>query len=262
MAEVENILFKFGSTSVADAPGVDDAKLGIYAPQLAELHAAGRLLGIVSSGSVMAGKGIDPSQQDEQVLAALGSHWIVAGWERALSRHGLHAGQVLTTHHELDDPGEGSAFLHGFNKLHRAGIIPVVNENDVLSEEELKKRPLGGDNDVLTGHIAQITDADAVYIVTAGVRGLLRCNGKYLVRTIAADADHSSGTYSYDEALDIAGYREDAPENSMASKIKVLTDLAQVGISGFIGSSSAKFRDVLAGRAGTKVLPVGAKRVK
>lgn len=260
MIESKKMLFKFGSTSVADdGRGISEKKLEVYAPQLVELHNRDLLLGIVSSGSVMSGKGIDASQKDEQVLAAMGSAWLVTAWDRHLHKHGVHAAQVLTTHHELDDPGEGSAFQKALHKLHIAGVIPVINENDILSEEELDKRPLGGDNDMLTGHIAQTLGANAVYMVTAGVRGLLRGHEHYLVRTVAPEADHSQGIYSYEEALDFAGYKDgEDPKNSMASKVKVLTDLAQLGIAGYIGSSSTPFREVLESRAGTKVLPIAA----
>lgn len=261
MIEARDILFKFGSTSVADERGMDRHRLDRYSQQLAELHNMGLLHGIVSSGSVKAGQAIDPLEKDEQVLAAQGSAVVVTEWQRHLRKFGVRAGQVLTTHHEMDDPGEGSALLLGMKKLNRAGVVPIVNENDLLSEEELRKRPLGGDNDRLAAHLAQILGSDALYIVTAGVKGLMRADGKYLVRTIASEAMHSRGVYAYDEALEIAGYVEHKPENSMASKVKALVDLANIGIQGYIGSSTTPFREVLNGNEGTKVLPTNGQNV-
>lgn len=251
----EKIWFKFGSTSVADHNGLREDYLDKAARQLAIEHRRGRLGGIVTSGAVLLGRSIDPSEKDDQVAASMGSAGVVVGWGKALGKYGIMVGQVLTTHQEMDDPEEGGMLQSALAKMNTAGKVPIVNQNDLESEEELDKRPFGGDNDKLSGHIVRLTGSDGLYIATAGVRGLLRCDGKYRVRTVAAEADHSQGVYSYDEALEFAGYVEGAPENSMSSKTKVLVDLARDGIAGYIGPADAPFQSVWAGHTGTEFRP-------
>src|SRR5690606_28588495 len=133
------------------------------------------------------------------------------------------------------------------------------NANDILSTEELTKNGWG-DNDGLALHVADKLGFNQLALMT-DVRGLLRC-GKYLVKQVGAEADHSQSLYSYQEALRYAGYVEgQTPDNSMSSKVKALYDAANLGITGHIALSNSRLVDVLNGKVGTTVWPLDADAV-
>ena len=127
---------------------------------------AGRDVVIVSSGAVAAGRAILPRVDEQgaamaarQALAALGQAQLIGLWQRFFERP---VAQVLLTH---DDLRNRRRYLNARATLHellRLGALPVVNENDTVSVDELKL----GDNDNLAATVAALIGADALFIAT------------------------------------------------------------------------------------------------
>ena len=128
--------------------------------------AAGREVVIVSSGAVAAGRGLlhrkpqaGVAMAERQALAALGQAQLIGLWQRFFNRP---VAQVLLTHDDLRNRRRYLNARATLQELLALGALPVVNENDTVSVDELKL----GDNDNLAAVVAALIDADALFIAT------------------------------------------------------------------------------------------------
>nr|WP_298152924.1 glutamate 5-kinase [uncultured Pseudoxanthomonas sp.] len=128
--------------------------------------ASGREVVIVSSGAVAAGRGLlhrkpqaGAAMAERQALAALGQAQLIALWQRFFDRP---VAQVLLTHDDLRNRRRYLNARATLQELLALGALPVVNENDTVSVDELKL----GDNDNLAAVVAALVDADALFIAT------------------------------------------------------------------------------------------------
>ncbi|AXI82771.1 glutamate 5-kinase [Xylella taiwanensis] len=128
--------------------------------------AVGRELVIVSSGAVAAGRAVIPRLAESgsalaarQALAALGQAQLIELWQRFFDRP---VAQVLLTHDDLRNRRRYLNARATLRELLRLGALPVVNENDTVSVDELKL----GDNDNLAAIVAALVDAEALFIAT------------------------------------------------------------------------------------------------
>ncbi|KRG58244.1 glutamate 5-kinase [Stenotrophomonas koreensis] len=126
----------------------------------------GREVVIVSSGAVAAGRAILPRRVEadaalaaRQALAALGQAQLIGLWQRFFERP---VAQVLLTHDDLRNRRRYLNARATLNELLALGALPVVNENDTVSVDELKL----GDNDNLAAIVAALVDADVLFIAT------------------------------------------------------------------------------------------------
>ena len=138
-------------------------------------HAAGREVVVVSSGAVAAGRAILPKAEEagaamaaRQALAALGQAQLIGLWQRFFERP---VAQVLLTHDDLRNRRRYLNARATLNELLRLGALPVVNENDTVSVDELKL----GDNDNLAAIVAALIDAEVLFIAT-DIDGLFDAN--------------------------------------------------------------------------------------
>ena len=77
-------------------------------------------------------------------------------WKSSLSNHGYLASQILLTREDFNEHDRSQKVRETIETLLEKGVVPVVNENDSISDDELKF----GDNDVLSALLASITQAD------------------------------------------------------------------------------------------------------
>ena len=129
-------------------------------------HQAGRQIVVVSSGAVAAGRAIMREQPhdgaemaERQALAALGQARLIGFWQGLLDRQ---VAQVLLTHDDLRNRRRYLNARATLSALLRHRAVPVVNENDTVSVDELKL----GDNDNLAAIVAALVDADVLFIAT------------------------------------------------------------------------------------------------
>lgn len=167
----ELVVAKFGSEVVVDAGYDTNERLSEYARNLLALRSPEDLL-IVSSGAVALGSraledmGRDPGSFTLQQKAQMGAGAIAEAWRAAFKTHGVTAGGLWVTHHELEDTGEGGSLRRLLTDNRRMKIISIINENDALSETELTEYLYGGDNDGLARHIAESVGASELYLYT------------------------------------------------------------------------------------------------
>ena len=177
------IVVKVGTHAIAAKSGRPDyPALRRLVLQLCALRKAGNEVVFVSSGAVAAGveslglKARPKDVNDVQMCAAVGQARFISEYEKLFEAHGGKIGQVLLTHHDFDNRRLAQNVRKSLDHLVKAGIIPVVNENDVVADEELKGETFG-DNDWLSFLIAKLVKADVLILLTT-VDGLLDANGK------------------------------------------------------------------------------------
>jgi glutamate 5-kinase len=180
IAHARKILIKIGSNTLADREGrINHVFLEEFAAQAAALITSGKQLVIVSSGAQVAGLstlGKWTRKQDihyKQALCAVGQVELMGAWAAAFAPHGLHIAQILLTR---DDFGDSIRTLNMRNTLFTLvdeGIIPIINENDTVSVEEIKI----GDNDTLAAQSAVLWSADLL-ILFSDIDGLYDKNPK------------------------------------------------------------------------------------
>jgi len=162
------VVVKVGSSSVTDEGGIAVDRVDRVCTELAELRAAGHSVVLVSSGAIAAGwaalgGGRRPTDLATlQAVSAVGQHRLMRVYDDALARHGAHVGQVLLA--PLDF-GHRQQYLHARQTLARLlelGVIPVVNENDATSDDEIRF----GDNDRLAALVAHLVAADLLVLLT------------------------------------------------------------------------------------------------
>ena len=160
-------VLKVGSSLLAADGGGLSPRFALGLAQFVSANLlAGREMVIVSSGAVAAGRAIVPKAAEtgatmaaRQALAALGQAQLIALWQRFFERP---VAQVLLTHDDLRNRRRYLNARATLNELLALGALPVVNENDTVSVDELKL----GDNDNLAAIVAALVDADALFIAT------------------------------------------------------------------------------------------------
>lgn len=160
-------VLKVGSNLLAaDGGGLTPQYAAALADFIAASHRAGRQVVLVSSGAVAAGRamlraksGTGPDIAARQALAALGQAPMIALWQSLASQS---VAQVLLTH---DDVRNRRRYLNAratLRELLALDVLPVINENDTVSVDELKL----GDNDNLAAIVATLVDADLLLIAS------------------------------------------------------------------------------------------------
>ena len=165
----KRIVVKIGSALLtANGQGLDHSAIASWAGQLAELHAKGCEVILVSSGAVAEGmvrmklSGRPDHLPALQACAAIGQMGLVEAWSGALLEHQIQSAQVLLTHDDLSDR---QRYLNGGNTLRQLidwRVIPVINENDTVATDEIRF----GDNDTLGALVAALIGADLLIILT------------------------------------------------------------------------------------------------
>ncbi|MCP3671225.1 MAG: glutamate 5-kinase [Gammaproteobacteria bacterium] len=160
---------KIGSALLTnDGNGLDRERLAVWAEQMSSWVLSGKELILVSSGAVAEGMsrmGWDtrPTTLHElQAAAAIGQMGLVRAYETCFQKHGLHTAQILLTHDDLVDRGRYLNARSTLLTLVRLGVVPVVNENDTVANDELRF----GDNDTLAALVANLVGADLLLLLT------------------------------------------------------------------------------------------------
>ena len=173
----DRIVVKVGTNLLT--AGTDRLNLEVMANlvgQVARLYERGHQLIVVTSGAIAAGRhrlGVVPERRDipiRQVLSAVGQSSLMQAYEQLFAWHGRVIAQALLTRHDLADR---MGYLNARNTLLallELGVVPIVNENDVVAVDEIAEAQIG-DNDTLSALAANLVDADLLAILT-NIKGL------------------------------------------------------------------------------------------
>jgi glutamate 5-kinase len=163
------VVVKVGSSSLTTAEGgLDPARVRALVDSLADAHAAGTEIVLVSSGAIAAGlaplalrrRPRDLARQ--QAAASVGQGILVHRYTEEFARHGQVTGQVLLTLDDVTRRGHYRNAQRTFVTLLRLGVVPIVNENDTVATTEIRF----GDNDRLAALVAHLVRADLLLLLS------------------------------------------------------------------------------------------------
>lgn len=229
LGRAARVVVKIGSSLLAEDT---DARVGTLAAEARALRDRGVEVVFVTSGAIALGwRRLGYPEKPRtipglQAAAAVGQGHLMHAWQRALGEHGLPAGQVLFTH---DDVRNRRRYLNArlaFGELLRAGAVPVVNENDTVSVDEIKF----GDNDRLAALCTSLVAADTLIILT-DVDGLYDGDPKRGARLIPEVHDIDQ------EAVAVAGGSVGGlGTGGMASKVQAAKIAGRFGVITVVAS--------------------------
>ncbi len=168
--QVKRIVIKIGTSTLSGADGVDTEYIQSLAKQVEWLINTGRQVLIVSSGAIGMGAkqlkldGPVTNMRLRQACAATGQPMLMHEYHTAFSNAGLTVSQVLLTAEVLDNRKTYLNLRNAIETLLDLGVVPVVNENDCVSTDEIGTA--FGDNDKLSALVASKIDADLLIMLT------------------------------------------------------------------------------------------------
>lgn len=172
------VVVKAGTGVLTGPAGLDEKVMADLVRQICELREASAEVLLVTSGAISAGRSalgqaIGDTGQDipsRQVFAAVGQSRLMHTYQELFASHGAQVAQTLLTTSDLSDR---QSYLNVGNTLERLlelGVVPVVNENDVVAVDEIGE--VFGDNDRLSALVANLVDADLLLVLT-DIEGLM-----------------------------------------------------------------------------------------
>ena len=246
LKDVRRVVVKVGTHAIAKKSGRPDyIALRRIVSGICSLRKAGLEVIFVSSGAVAAGvealghNALPADVNDIQMCAAVGQARYITEYERMFMEKGVQIGQVLLTHADFDERRRAANVRRVLDHLVKNGIVPVINENDVVADEEIKGLTFG-DNDQLSALIAKLTCADALVLLTT-VDGLLDENGRRV-----------SEIYSVRDALKLVkeGQKGRLSKGGMDSKLKAVKKASEAGANVVIanGRKNGVLEAIFAGK--------------
>jgi glutamate 5-kinase len=167
--KAKRIVVKVGSAVLTTQSGINQNVVENIARDLSFLKDTGREVILVTSGAVAAGRKkivlsdtLKVGLKEKQALAAIGQSCLMQTYDMAFQRHGKIISQLLLTHADLASRDRYLNVRNTILTLFRFGAIPIINENDPVSGEELRF----GDNDTLGALISNLIEADMFICLT------------------------------------------------------------------------------------------------
>lgn len=163
------IVVKVGTNVLTRPDGaLDEPHLARLAEQIARVHEQGRRVVLVSSGAIGAGlarlgrKGRPTELPQLQAAAAIGQSDLMNAYDRSFRPHGIHPAQILLTASDFDDRARYLNVRNTILELFQWNAIPIINENDTVSVDEIRF----GDNDRLAAMVTNLIRAPLLVILS------------------------------------------------------------------------------------------------
>lgn len=214
------LVIKFGSSSMTHANGeVNEQTLEKIAAQVALLQPNFHIV-IVSSGAVAAGKSYIKNYKgtlsERKAAAAVGNPLLIAKYNHYFQKYGISIAQSLCERHHFSQREQFLQLKETYQELWKNDIIPIANENDVVSNVELKF----SDNDELATLIATGFGAEKLLISTS-VGGLLDENGQIIRHVKKIDSDILSVVSSDTSSTGLGGMISKLTFTRLASRLGI-----------------------------------------
>ncbi len=164
---MKTLVVKIGTSTLVRDGEISQSFIADLARQIAVLRGEDWRVAVVSSGAVRAGLdviGRDKANNlaEKQAAAAIGQSLLMREYRVALAPHDLHVAQILLTRADVSDRRRFLNARHTFEQLFAWDVVPIVNENDSVSTEEIRV----GDNDTLAALTALVAQADKVLLLS------------------------------------------------------------------------------------------------
>ncbi|MEI7900702.1 MAG: glutamate 5-kinase [bacterium] len=254
LPEARRIVVKIGTRVIAQKTGRPDMRplKGLVA-QVAKLHRNGYEILMVSSGAIGAGiealgmKERPKRVPDLQMCAAVGQARLMAKYEELFLAEKIKIGQVLLTHADFQHRIRFANAKRTMEHMIRYNVIPIINENDVVADEEIKAALSLGDNDFLAALVVKLVRADLLVILST-VDGVLDENGKRV-----PCIENLNDAFALVNPTQAGGFSK----GGMGSKLRAAQIAVKAGCSVVIacGRSQDVLTDVMSGSdSGTLIL--------
>ena len=233
------VVVKVGTSSVTTPNGqVDQTTLRAIARDVATLRARGVRLVVVTSGAITAGwaavgAGAPRPKAAEtlQAVSAVGQPLLMNAWRDAFSDVDLPVGQVLVAPLDFADRRQYLKARSTLHELWKLGVIPIVNENDAVADEEIRF----GDNDRLAALVANLVGANRLVLLT-DTEGLFTADPR-----LDATATLIEEVVSFDASQAVAGEsRSGVGSGGMASKVAAAQMASWSGVTTVIAAARAE----------------------
>ena len=239
LTAARRVVVKIGSRVLVQRNGRPDTRrMAELVNGLAALRKEGREVVVVSSGAIACGLqalGIKKKPADLpslQMAAAVGQSRLMAAYDRLFVRKKCRIAQVLLTHDDLENRRRHLNARNSILKLLECGVIPIVNENDAVSVDEIKF----GDNDALASRTAMLVEAGLLILLTT-VNAFHRLDARGRRRKVdflpVVDADalsHANGKASEFSTGGMASKLTSADEAARMGSAVVIANGRQDGI--------------------------------
>jgi glutamate 5-kinase len=214
------LVIKFGSSSITHANGeVNEQTLEKIAAQVATLQPNYHIV-LVSSGAVAAGKSVIKNYKgtlsERKAAAAVGNPLLIAKYNHYFQKYGIAIAQSLCERHHFSQREQFLQLKETYQELWKNGVIPIANENDVVSNVELKF----SDNDELATLIATGFGAEKLLISTS-VGGLLDEKGEIIRHVKKIDSDILSVVSSDTSSTGLGGMISKLTFTRLASRLGI-----------------------------------------
>lgn len=175
LKQAKRVVVKVGTSTLTYENGkVNFTRIDKLARVLSDLLNQDKEVVLVSSGAIGVGVGKlklkeKPSTvQEKQAVAAVGQCELMHIYSKFFSEYGHTVGQILLTRDVIEEDHTRQNVINTFETLLRSGIVPIVNENDSVSIDEIEygEKRVFGDNDTLSAIVAALVKADLLIILS------------------------------------------------------------------------------------------------
>ncbi|MFC1935350.1 glutamate 5-kinase [Chloroflexota bacterium] len=259
------IVVKAGTSALTSGTNhLDLAAMSALVDQIAHLRREGREVLLVTSGAIAAGRQVlkQPRERRDvpfrQILAAAGQSRLMHTYQELFARHDLPVAQALLTRADIADRQGYLNVRDTLLGLLELGVVPIINENDVVAAEEIGHEVFG-DNDTLSALVSNLVDADLLVMLT-DIAGLYTADPM-----LHPDAQLISRVDRVDQTItELARSEERHPwsRGGMATKLEAARLATSWGVATIIvgGREPDALMDVVAGKErGTFFAPSASK---
>jgi len=250
ITRARRVVVKIGSSTLV----ANEAAAGQLAAELAAFCSRGYGFVLVTSGAIAIGCSrlgyrTRPKEMAKlQAAAAAGQSILMRRYDEAFAAAGLTAAQVLLTHADLADRERANNAREALAELLEAKAVPIINENDTVSTEEIRF----GDNDQLAGMVTPLAGADLLILLT-DVEGVLDVHGKRI--SVLTDAAEVGQVESRGERVGTGGMQSKLAAAKMATRSGASVVIAP-------GNKPQIIKQVLAGKDVGTFMPSGHKTLR
>jgi len=254
------IVVKVGTNVLTDNSDViQNSVVKRLTAEIFELRQKGHEVVLVSSGAVGSGRARLPallSVDDKQIWAAVGQPYMMQLYGKYAAEFKAEVGQLLILRSELTDKERYVNLVEVINGMLKAGVLPIINGNDVISKADL----VTGDNDVLAGMVAAAIGADKLIILT-NQEGFFTADPNFDKQAKLIKEIKNVG-FELERLCSIG--KSTGGRGGMLSKVRAARQATNAGVETIIadGRTEGVLAKALGSpHIGTKFLPIGAKDI-
>ncbi len=246
LSKTKRIVVKIGSSSLTyhDTHKLNIDRIDLLAREISDLMNSGKEVVLVSSGAIASGMAklnfdAKPKELElKQTLACVGQNTLMQIYNKCFAEYGYTCGQLLLTKYVIDNENMRINAKKCINQMLSMHILPIINENDSISVDEIKL----GDNDNLSQIVAKVINADLL-VLLSDIDGVYDKNPKS-----HKDAQIIN-EFTTNLSIDTSG-KSDLGTGGIETKIQACLDASNAGINAVIANANKHFviKQILTGQ--------------